>query len=95
MKTEIAQYILSLRAAASMTHRAEDRGLYETYLAEAAVLLTLVETDAPLTSIQDAERCLAEGETMLRLKTASNPAVKFAPLRCAGTALKRSPLPSR
>jgi len=25
----------------------------------------------------------------------SNPAVKFAPLRCAGTALKRSPLPSR
>ncbi len=26
---------------------------------------------------------------------ASNPAVKFAPLRCAGTALKRSPLPPR
>jgi hypothetical protein len=24
-----------------------------------------------------------------------NPAVKFAPLRCAGIALKRSPLPSR
>lgn len=24
-----------------------------------------------------------------------NPAVKFAPLRCTGTALKRSPLPSR
>lgn len=54
MKTEIAQYILSLRAAASMTHRAEDRRLYETYLAEAAVLLALAETDAPSTSIREA-----------------------------------------
>ena len=54
MKTEIAQYILSLRAAASMTHRAEDRSLYEKYLADAAVLLALVETDAPSTSIRDA-----------------------------------------
>lgn len=54
MKTEIAQYILSLRAAASATHRAEDRGLYETYLAEAAVLLALAETDAPSTSIEEA-----------------------------------------
>ena len=54
MKTEIAQYILSLRAAASMTHRAEDRSLYEKYLADAAVLLALVETEAPSTSISEA-----------------------------------------
>ena len=51
MKTEIAQYILSLSAAAAMTHRAEDRSLYEKYLADAAVLLALAETEAPSTSI--------------------------------------------
>jgi hypothetical protein len=31
----------------------------------------------------------------MQLRNKPNPAVKFAPLRCAGTALKRSPLPSR
>jgi hypothetical protein len=56
MKTEIAQYILNLRAAASMTHRAEDRPLYEKYLADAAVLLALAETEAPSTSIREAVR---------------------------------------
>jgi hypothetical protein len=49
MKTEIAQHILNLREAASMTHRAEDRPLYEKYLADAAVLLALAETEAPST----------------------------------------------
>ncbi len=54
MKTEIAQYILSLRAAASMTNRTEDRRLYEMYLADAAVLLALAETEAPSISIREA-----------------------------------------
>lgn len=54
MKAEIAQYILCLRSSASMTNRAEDRSLYEKYLADAAVLLALVETEAPITSIRDA-----------------------------------------
>ena len=54
MKTEIAQYILSLHAAASMTHRAEDRSLYEKYLADAAVILALAETGAPSSSFREA-----------------------------------------
>jgi hypothetical protein len=40
----IAQYILSLHDAASKTHRAEDRPIYQMYLADAAVLLALAET---------------------------------------------------
>ena len=56
MKTAIAQYIRSLHASASMTHRAEDRSLYEKYLADATVLLALAETDAPWTSILEAVR---------------------------------------
>ena len=54
IKTEIAKYILSLSAAASMTHRAEDRSLYEKYLADAAVILALAETEAPSTSMREA-----------------------------------------
>jgi hypothetical protein len=54
MKTAIARYALSLSAAASETHRAEDRLLYERYLADAAILLALAETGAPVTSIHEA-----------------------------------------
>ena len=54
MKKEIAQYILSLHDAAEKTHRAEDRPIYTTYLADAAVLLALVETDASLEVLREA-----------------------------------------
>lgn len=54
MNPEIAQYVLSLHAAAKATHRAEDRPLYEKYLADAAVILALAETDAPLSDIKEA-----------------------------------------
>jgi len=46
MKKEIATYILMLNEAAKATKRAEDRPLYEKYLAHAAVLLALAESGA-------------------------------------------------
>jgi hypothetical protein len=54
MKTAIAQYILNLHSAASMTHRSEDRPQYAKLLADAAALLALAETGAPLASIHEA-----------------------------------------
>ena len=44
MKKELATYILKLNEAAQSTKRAEDRPLYEKYLASAAVILALVES---------------------------------------------------
>ncbi len=46
MKKELATYILKLNDAAQSTKRAEDRPLYEKYLASAAVILALVESGA-------------------------------------------------
>ena len=46
MKKELATYILKLNEAAQSTKRAEDRSLYERYLASAAVILALVESGA-------------------------------------------------
>jgi len=46
MKKELATYILKLNEAAQTTKRAEDRSLYEKYLASAAVILALVESGA-------------------------------------------------
>ena len=46
MKKELAAYILKLNEAAQSTKRAEDRQLYERYLASAAVILALVESGA-------------------------------------------------
>jgi hypothetical protein len=46
MKAELADYILKLQRAYEKTRQAEDRTLYQRYLAEAGVLLALVETDA-------------------------------------------------
>jgi len=46
MKKELATYILKLNEAAQTTKRAEDRPLYEKYLASAAVILALLESGA-------------------------------------------------
>jgi len=46
MKKELATYILKLNEAAQSTKRAEDRPLYDKYLASAAVILALVESGA-------------------------------------------------
>ena len=54
MKAALAQYVLSLKAAQGETHRAEDRAIYEKYLADAAVILALVETEAPSNLIASA-----------------------------------------
>jgi len=43
MKAELADYILCLSESLAHTKQANDRPLYEKYLAEAAVLLALVE----------------------------------------------------
>ena len=43
MKEELADYILCLSESLAHTERANDRPLYEKYLADAAVLLALVE----------------------------------------------------
>ena len=45
-QNEVAEYIFALRDAADATHQAEDRPIYERYLAEAAVLLALIEKDS-------------------------------------------------
>jgi len=54
MKKEIAQYIFSLRDAAEKTHRAEDRSIYTMYLADAAVILALVESDGSPEMLREA-----------------------------------------
>jgi hypothetical protein len=43
MKKELAEYILCLSDTLTNTKQANDRQLYEKYLADAAVLLALVE----------------------------------------------------
>jgi hypothetical protein len=53
MKKELATYILKLNEAAQTTKRAEDRPLYEKYLASAAVILALVESGAGNEVIQN------------------------------------------
>lgn len=43
MKTELTDYILCLSDCLNITRQANDRPLYEKYLADAAVILALVE----------------------------------------------------
>lgn len=52
MKKELAEYVLKLNEAAQSTKRAEDRPLYEKYLAHAAVILALAERGAKKETIQ-------------------------------------------
>ena len=54
MKKELAAYILKLNEAAQSTKRAEDRPLYERYLASAAVILALVESGAENNIVKEA-----------------------------------------
>lgn len=54
MKKEVAKYILMLRDAAKATHQAEDRPIYEKYLADAAVILALVEENVKQDIIAEA-----------------------------------------
>lgn len=54
MKKEVAQYILMLKSAAETTHQAEDRPIYEKYLADAAVLLALLEWNSAKDDITNA-----------------------------------------
>ena len=46
LNKELSLYILKLHRAAQKTKRAEDRPLYEKYLASAAVILALAEKGA-------------------------------------------------
>jgi len=52
MKTALAEYILKLNDASRKTHCAEDRPLYEKYLAEAGVILSMVELKMDTESIR-------------------------------------------
>ena len=53
MKKELATYIIKLNDAAQLTKQAEDRPLYEKYLASAAVILALVENGASKETIKN------------------------------------------
>ncbi len=52
MKTVLAEYILKLNDASQKTHRAEDRPLYEKCLAEAGIILSMVELNMDIESIK-------------------------------------------
>jgi hypothetical protein len=52
MKTELADYIICLSESLENTHHANDRPIYEKYLAEAAVLLALVERGANIEELK-------------------------------------------
>ncbi len=54
MKTELAEYIIKLREAQQQTKRAEDRSLYEKYLAEAGILLAMVEIKSDKIELKEA-----------------------------------------
>ncbi len=53
MKMELAAYILELNDASKNTHQAEDRRLYDKYLASAAVILALTERGAESETIKN------------------------------------------
>ena len=76
MKISAAIYILELRDAAGATHQAEDRPIYEKLLADAGVILALIETNADNATISSAiashERLW--GHTWLRDPVFSGPA---------------------
>ena len=63
MKAELADYILCLSESLAHTRQANDRPLYQMYLADAAVLLALVERGVDIGElkqrVQDHERMLS------------------------------------
>jgi hypothetical protein len=52
MKEELADYILCLSESLAHTRQANDRPLYEKYLADAAVLLALAERGAGIEELK-------------------------------------------
>lgn len=54
LQQHLADYILALKDAAAHTRHAADRPVYESYLADAAVLLALATTDAPAAAVHSA-----------------------------------------
>jgi hypothetical protein len=52
LKSEIADYILCLSESLAHTRQANDRPLYDKYLADAAVLLALAEKGADVTELK-------------------------------------------
>jgi hypothetical protein len=87
VKAAIAQYVLSLKTAQGATQRAEDRAIYEKYLADAAVILALVETEAPshliASAIQQHERLW--GHTWLSDDVYKEPSSKWAAVKKCAT----------
>ena len=53
MKKELAHYILKLNEAAHSTKRAEDRKIYERYLAHAGVILAMLQNGADKKEIEN------------------------------------------
>ena len=62
MKKELATYILKLNEAAQLTRRAEDRPLYEKYIASAAIILALFESN---TEKEPVRKAVEEHERLL------------------------------
>jgi hypothetical protein len=62
MKPELADYILCLSESLAHTKQANDRPLYEKYLADAAVLLALAERG---TSVEELRRRVKNHERLL------------------------------
>jgi hypothetical protein len=54
MKTKLADYILKLKEGQDKTHRAEDRSVYTSLLADASVIFALVEKGTNKQEIQTA-----------------------------------------
>ena len=83
MKTTIAHYVLSLKAAQSSTHSAEDRAIYEKYLADAGVILALAETEAAphliASAIQQHDRLW--GHTWLNDDAYKEPSAKWTAVK--------------
>ena len=52
LEKALARYILYLSESSDATHRAEDRPVYTSYLADAAVLLALVVNGADKSKIE-------------------------------------------
>jgi hypothetical protein len=52
LKSELADYILCLSDSLARTRQANDRPLYEKYLADAAVILAFAEKGADITELK-------------------------------------------
>jgi len=53
LKKALADYVASLEASASRTHRAEDRGRYQQHLASAALMFAAIEKHGSLEKLKE------------------------------------------